>query len=66
MFKFVIPFHFKELVNSSSTRGEYAVEEVFSTRSIPIKLQEAKKAFARDGGIAVLQHFDAIYSVIYR
>lgn len=64
MKNFVIPFNFEALLESSTS--QYSVEEVFSLRLLPIKLQNAKIAFAKEGGIAVLDHFDTVYSVISR
>lgn len=61
---FAIPFHLQDLVGHSS--NQYMVDEVYSSRLIPIKLQNAKIAFAKDGGVAVLEHFDIIYSIISR
>nr|XP_039250362.1 condensin complex subunit 1-like [Styela clava] len=64
MKNFVIPFHLQDLQNSTPSATQYVVEEVFSSRMLPIKLQNAKIAFARDGGLAVLENFDVIYSVV--
>lgn len=62
MKNFAIPFNIEAL--QSSSNNQYTVDEVFSSRTIPIKLQAAKVAFSKEGGIAVLQHFDVVYSII--
>nr|XP_009862227.1 condensin complex subunit 1 isoform X2 [Ciona intestinalis] len=61
-FNFVIPSNREDLL--SRTAGQYYVEEVYSTRKIPVKIQEAKPSLHKSAGLDITQHFDAFYSVV--
>ncbi|CAK8698150.1 unnamed protein product [Clavelina lepadiformis] len=61
MINFIIPTTREDLL--TCTAGQYHVEDVFSTRLIPIKIQEAKPDLLREGGILIHKHFEVFFSV---
>ncbi|NXC54821.1 CND1 protein, partial [Aleadryas rufinucha] len=45
--------------------GRYVVQEVLSARELPPALAAFRAAFRARGALAVLQHFDCVYSVLH-
>ncbi|NXE37455.1 CND1 protein, partial [Ptilorrhoa leucosticta] len=45
--------------------GRYVVQEVLSARELPPALAAFRTAFRARGALAVLQHFDCVYSVLH-
>ncbi|NWW01229.1 CND1 protein, partial [Oreocharis arfaki] len=45
--------------------GRYVVQEVLSVRELPPALAAFRAAFRARGALAVLQHFDGVYSVLH-
>ncbi|NXF08403.1 CND1 protein, partial [Smithornis capensis] len=45
--------------------GHYVVQEVLSARELPPALAAFRAAFRARGALAVLQHFDSVYSVLH-
>ncbi|XP_015481464.1 condensin complex subunit 1 isoform X2 [Parus major] len=45
--------------------GRYVVQEVLPTRELPPALAAFRAAFRAQGALAVLQHFDCVYSVLH-
>ncbi|KAF4804884.1 Condensin complex subunit 1 [Turdus rufiventris] len=45
--------------------GRYVVQEVLSPRELPPALAAFRAAFRARGALAVLQHFDCVYSVLH-
>ncbi|NWW69797.1 CND1 protein, partial [Climacteris rufus] len=45
--------------------GRYAVQEVLPARELPPALAAFRAAFRAQGALAVLQHFDCVYSVLH-
>ncbi|XP_030122722.4 condensin complex subunit 1 isoform X1 [Taeniopygia guttata] len=45
--------------------GRYVVREVLSARELPPALAAFRAAFRAQGALAVLQHFDCVYSVLH-
>ncbi|NWY21165.1 CND1 protein, partial [Aphelocoma coerulescens] len=45
--------------------GRYMVQEVLSTHELPPALAAFRAAFRARGALAVLQHFDCVYSVLH-
>ncbi|NXH51016.1 CND1 protein, partial [Dicaeum eximium] len=46
--------------------GRYMVRDVLSARELPPALAAFRSAFRARGALAVLQHFDSVYSVLHR
>ncbi|KAM9326257.1 condensin complex subunit 1 [Gastrophryne carolinensis] len=62
--QFTIPLAFRDLLKSGGI-GQYVVQEVQSVRQLPVLLSAYKAALRSQGPQCVLQHFDALYSMIY-
>ncbi|NWT03132.1 CND1 protein, partial [Mionectes macconnelli] len=45
--------------------GHYVVQEVLPVRELPTSLAAFRAAFRARGALAVLQHFDSVYSVLH-
>ncbi|XP_067882621.1 condensin complex subunit 1 [Heterodontus francisci] len=62
-FEFVIPRARADLLRSGRER-QYVVEEVLPLRQLPDQIQAFQSAFRSRGPLAVLEHFDSLYSVL--
>ncbi|XP_068115007.1 condensin complex subunit 1 [Hyperolius riggenbachi] len=63
-FQFIIPLAFRDLLKSGGV-GQYVVQEVQPVRQLPGQLNVYKAALRSQGPQCVLQHFDALYSMLY-
>ncbi|XP_072280070.1 condensin complex subunit 1 isoform X2 [Pyxicephalus adspersus] len=62
--QFTIPLAFRDLQKSGGV-GQYVVQEVQPVRQLPSQLSAYKAALRSQGPQCVLQHFDALYSMVY-
>ncbi|XP_050189100.1 condensin complex subunit 1 isoform X2 [Myiozetetes cayanensis] len=62
--QFQVPLALADLLRDDG-RGHYVVQEVLPVHELPPSLAAFRAAFRARGALAVLQHFDAGYSVLY-
>ncbi|NXF45842.1 CND1 protein, partial [Oceanites oceanicus] len=62
--EFHLPFAPADLLRDGGP-GRYAVEEVLPARELPPALIAFRTAFRARGALAVLQHFDPLYSLLH-
>ncbi|NXE26036.1 CND1 protein, partial [Ardeotis kori] len=62
--EFHLPVTPADLLRESGP-GRYVVEEVLSVRELPPALTAFRTAFRAQGALAVLQHFDSLYSLLH-
>ncbi|KAM5142461.1 condensin complex subunit 1 [Mantella aurantiaca] len=62
--QFIIPLAFRDLLESGGV-GQYVVQEVQPVRRFPPLLSAYKTSLRSQGPQCVLQHFDALYSMVY-
>ncbi|XP_040217115.1 condensin complex subunit 1 isoform X1 [Rana temporaria] len=62
--QFIVPLAFRDLLKSGGV-GQYVVQEVQPVRQLPSLLSAYKVALRSQGPQCVLQHFDALYSMLY-
>ncbi|XP_065532366.1 condensin complex subunit 1 isoform X3 [Lathamus discolor] len=62
--EFHLPLVPADLLRESSP-GQYAVQEVLPVRDLPPALTAFRTAFRARGALAVLQHFDPMYSLLH-
>ncbi|NWW48276.1 CND1 protein, partial [Pedionomus torquatus] len=62
--EFHLPFAPADLLRDGGP-GRYVVQEVLSPRELPPALTAFRAAFRARGALAVLQHFDTIYSLLH-
>ncbi|XP_042644212.1 condensin complex subunit 1 isoform X2 [Tyto alba] len=62
--EFHLPLVLADLLRDDG-RGGYVVEKVLSTRELPPALVAFRTAFRARGALAVLQHFDSLYSLLH-
>uniref|UniRef100_A0A8D0HHD7 Uncharacterized protein n=1 Tax=Sphenodon punctatus TaxID=8508 RepID=A0A8D0HHD7_SPHPU len=62
--EFQLPLAPDELLRSA-VPTQYAVREVLSPAQLPAQLAAFQAAFRAQGALAVLQHFDTLYSVLH-
>ncbi|KAM8924116.1 condensin complex subunit 1 isoform 2-T2 [Pelodytes ibericus] len=63
-FTFHIPLSFGDLLKSGGV-GQYVVQEVLPVRQLDVLISAFQDSLRAQGPQAVLEHFDALYSVIY-
>ncbi|XP_053306330.1 condensin complex subunit 1 isoform X2 [Spea bombifrons] len=63
-FNFHIPLSFRDLLKSGGI-GQYVVQEVLPLRQLESQLSAFQSSFRAEGPLAVLQHFDALYSIVH-
>ncbi|XP_075468792.1 condensin complex subunit 1 isoform X2 [Ascaphus truei] len=63
-FEFHIPLTFKDLLKSGGI-GQYVVQEVLPLRQLSPLLSVFQTSLRTQGPLAVLQHFDALYSMLH-
>ncbi|OXB76260.1 UNVERIFIED_CONTAM: hypothetical protein H355_014668 [Colinus virginianus] len=61
--EFQLPLAADDLLRGDSSR-HYVVQEVLSVRELPPAIAAFQAAFRAQGALAVLQHFDTIYSLL--
>ncbi|XP_064500638.1 condensin complex subunit 1 isoform X2 [Pseudopipra pipra] len=62
--QFQLPLSPADLLRDNG-RGDYVVQEVLPIRELPPALAAFRAAFRARGALAVLQHFDSVYSVLH-
>ncbi|NWI50130.1 CND1 protein, partial [Calyptomena viridis] len=62
--EFHLPFAPADLLRDGG-HGHYVVQEVLSARELPPAVAAFRAAFRARGALAVLQHFDSVYSVLH-
>ncbi|XP_069099190.1 condensin complex subunit 1 [Pleurodeles waltl] len=63
-FEFHIPLTFGELLHSGGI-DQYVVQEVLPVRQLSTQLGAFQSAFRGAGPLAILEHFDTIYSILH-
>ncbi|XP_021252367.1 condensin complex subunit 1 [Numida meleagris] len=61
--EFQLPLAADDLLRGDSSR-HYVVQEVLSVRELPPAIAAFRAAFRAQGALAVLQHFDTVYSLL--
>ncbi|XP_055424987.1 condensin complex subunit 1 isoform X4 [Bubalus kerabau] len=64
VWEFHLPLSPEELLKSGGV-NQYVVQEVLSIRHLPSYLKAFQTAFRAQGPLAVLEHFDTIYSILH-
>ncbi|XP_032501460.1 condensin complex subunit 1 isoform X2 [Phocoena sinus] len=64
LYEFHLPLSPEELLKSGGV-NQYVVQEVLSLRHLPSHLKAFQAAFRAQGPLAMLEHFDTIYSILH-
>ncbi|XP_039074323.1 condensin complex subunit 1 isoform X1 [Hyaena hyaena] len=64
MYEFHLPLAPEELLKSGGV-NQYVVQEVLSIRHLPSQLRAFQAAFRAQGPLAMLEHFDTVYSILH-
>uniref|UniRef100_A0A8C3X9M5 Condensin complex subunit 1 n=1 Tax=Catagonus wagneri TaxID=51154 RepID=A0A8C3X9M5_9CETA len=64
LYEFHLPLSPEELLKSGGV-NQYVVQEVLSIRHLPSHLKAFQAAFLARGPLAMLEHFDTIYSILH-
>ncbi|XP_019483213.1 PREDICTED: condensin complex subunit 1 isoform X1 [Hipposideros armiger] len=64
LYDFHLPLTPEELLKSGGV-NQYVVQEVLSIRNLPSQLRAFQAAFRAQGPLAVLEHFDTVYSILH-
>ncbi|XP_049550457.1 condensin complex subunit 1 isoform X2 [Orcinus orca] len=64
LYEFHLPLSPEELLKSGGV-NQYVVQEVLSIRHLPSHLKAFQAAFRAQGPLAMLEHFDTIYSILH-
>ncbi|XP_027625021.1 condensin complex subunit 1 [Tupaia chinensis] len=64
LFEFHLPLSPEDLLKSGGV-NQYVVQEVLSIRHLPSQLRAFQAAFRAQGPLAILEHFDTIYSILH-
>nr|XP_008117482.1 PREDICTED: condensin complex subunit 1 [Anolis carolinensis] len=62
--EFHLPLTSADLLRSAAP-SQYAVQEVLPVKQLPGRLSEFRRAFNTQGALAILQHFDTLYSILH-
>ncbi|ELK34896.1 Condensin complex subunit 1 [Myotis davidii] len=62
--EFHLPLTPEELLKSGGV-NQYVVQEVLSVRNLPSQLKAFQAAFRSQGPLAMLEHFDTVYSILH-
>nr|KAF6496614.1 non-SMC condensin I complex subunit D2 [Rousettus aegyptiacus] len=62
--EFHLPLTPEELLKSGGV-NQYVVQEVLPIRNLPSQLRAFQAAFRAQGPLAMLEHFDTVYSILY-
>ncbi|XP_031239304.1 condensin complex subunit 1 isoform X2 [Mastomys coucha] len=63
-FEFHLPLSPEELLKSGGV-NQYVVQEVLPIKHLPSQLKAFQSAFRAQGPLAILEHFDTIYSILH-
>ncbi|XP_008583068.1 PREDICTED: condensin complex subunit 1 isoform X1 [Galeopterus variegatus] len=64
LYEFRLPLSPEELLKSGGV-NQYVVQEVLPIRHLPSQLRAFQTAFRAQGSLAMLEHFDTIYSILH-
>uniref|UniRef100_A0A8D2D1F0 Uncharacterized protein n=1 Tax=Sciurus vulgaris TaxID=55149 RepID=A0A8D2D1F0_SCIVU len=64
LYEFHLPLSPEELLKSGGV-NHYVVQEVLPIRHLPSQLRVFQSAFRAQGPLAMLEHFDTIYSILH-
>lgn len=64
LYEFHLPLSPEELLKSGGV-NQYVVQEVLSIKHLPSHLKAFQAAFRAQGPLAMLEHFDTIYSILH-
>uniref|UniRef100_A0ABI7Y3K3 Condensin complex subunit 1 n=1 Tax=Felis catus TaxID=9685 RepID=A0ABI7Y3K3_FELCA len=64
LYEFHLPLAPEELLKSGGV-NQYVVQEVLSIRHLPSQLRAFQAAFRAQGPLAMLEHFDTVYSILH-
>ncbi|XP_037370387.1 condensin complex subunit 1 isoform X4 [Talpa occidentalis] len=64
MYEFHLPLSPEELLKNGGV-NQYVVQEVLSIKHLPTHLRAFQAAFRAQGPLAMLEHFDTIYSILH-
>nr|XP_027806943.1 condensin complex subunit 1 [Marmota flaviventris] len=64
LYEFHLPLSPEELLKSGGV-NHYVVQEVLPIRNLPSQLRVFQSAFRAQGPLAMLEHFDTIYSILH-
>ncbi|XP_034884289.1 condensin complex subunit 1 isoform X2 [Mirounga leonina] len=64
LYEFHLPLSPEELLKSGGV-NQYVVQEILSIRNLPSQLRAFQAAFRAQGPLAMLEHFDTIYSILH-
>ncbi|ELK10386.1 condensin complex subunit 1 [Pteropus alecto] len=64
LYEFHLPLTPEELLKSGGV-NQYVVQEVLPIRNLPSQLRAFQAAFRAQGPLAMLEHFDTVYSILY-
>ncbi|XP_012587980.1 PREDICTED: condensin complex subunit 1 isoform X3 [Condylura cristata] len=64
MFEFHLPLAPEELLKNGGV-NQYVVQEVLSIKHLPAHLKAFQAAFRAQGPLAMLEHFDTVYSILH-
>lgn len=64
LYEFHLPLSPEELLKSGGV-NQYVVQEVVSIRHLPSQLKAFQATFRAQGPLAILEHFDTIYSILH-
>ncbi|XP_059114605.1 condensin complex subunit 1 isoform X1 [Peromyscus eremicus] len=63
-FEFHLPLSPEELLKSGGV-NQYVVQEVLPVKHLPSQLRAFQSAFRARGPLAILEHFDTVYSILH-
>lgn len=63
-FEFHLPLSPEELLKSGGV-NQYVVQEVLPVKHLPSQLRAFQSAFRAGGPLAILEHFDTVYSILH-
>lgn len=63
-FEFHLPLSPEELLKSGGV-NQYVVQEVLPIKHLPSQLRAFQSAFRARGPLAMLEHFDTVYSILH-
>ncbi|KAF6340002.1 non-SMC condensin I complex subunit D2 [Rhinolophus ferrumequinum] len=64
LYEFHLPLAPEELLKSGGV-NQYVVQEVLSIKNLPSQLRAFQAAFRAQGPLAMLEHFDTVYSILH-
>ncbi|XP_066213963.1 condensin complex subunit 1 [Saccopteryx leptura] len=64
LIEFHLPLTPEELLKSGGV-NQYVVQEVLSIKNLPSQLKAFQTAFQAQGPLAILEHFDTVYSILH-